>query len=112
MPSWPRLGCKPAGDQAVGRKAKLEVEAPSEGWVLLAYDGFDGKLGLNWKPVRPDPSHVSLTKTPGALTITTQRGSIHGEETKDEYGEGIQAKNIYVIDNPLAREATSSRPPA
>ena len=96
------LGCKPAGDQAVGRKAKLEAEAPSEGLVLLAYDGFDGKLGLNWKPVRPDPSHVSLKKTPGALTITTQRGSIHGEETKDAYGEGIQAKNLYFIDNPLA----------
>jgi hypothetical protein len=96
------LGCKPAGDQAVGRKAKLEAEAPSEGLVLLAYDGFDGKLGLNWKPVRPDPSHVSLKKTPGALTLTTQRGSIHGEETKDAYGEGIQAKNLYLIDNPRA----------
>ena len=93
---------KPGGDQAVGQKAKLEAEAPSEGLVLLAYDGFDGKLGLNWKPVRPDPSHVSLKKTPGALTITTQRGSIHGEETKDAYGEGIKAKNLYVIDNPLA----------
>jgi len=72
---------KPAGDQAVGRKAKLEAEAPSEGLVLLAYDEFDGKLGLKWKPVRPAPSHVSLKKAPGALTITTQRGSIHGEET-------------------------------
>ena len=72
---------------------------------LLAFDDFDGKLGLNWKPVRPDPSHVSLTKNPGKLTITTQRGSIHGEETKDEFGEGIQAKNIYLIDNPLAKDA-------
>ena len=52
--------------------------------------------------MRPDPSHISLTKTPGALTITTQRGSIHGEETKDEFGGGVQAKNLYVIDNPLA----------
>ncbi len=90
------------GDQAVGHTAKLEAEASSAGLVLLAYDGFDGKLGLNWKPVRPDPSHVSLTKTKGALTITTQRGSIHGEETKDAFGEGIKAKNLYVIDNPLA----------
>ncbi len=93
---------KPAGDQAVGRKAKLEAEAPSEGLVLLAYNEFDGKLRLNWKPVRTAPSHVSLKKTPGALTITTQRGNIHGEETKDVYGEGIQAKNLYLIDNPLA----------
>ncbi len=69
---------------------------------LLAFDGFEGKLGLNWKPVRPDPTHFSLTKKPGTLTITTQRGSIHGEETKDDYGGGIQAKNLYLIDNPLA----------
>jgi len=93
---------KTGADQAVGQKAKLEAEATSEGLVLLAYDGFDGKLGLNWKPVRSDPSHVSLTKTKGALTITTQRGSIHGEETKDAFGECIKAKNLYVIDNPLA----------
>ena len=52
--------------------------------------------------MRPDPSHVSLTKTKGVLTITTQRGSIHGEETEDAFGEGIKAKNLYVIDNPLA----------
>jgi len=51
---------KPGGDQALKRKVKLEAEASSEPFVLLAYDGFDGKLGLNWKPVRPDPSHVSL----------------------------------------------------
>ena len=69
---------------------------------VVARDEFEGKLGLNWKPVRPDPSHVSLTKHPGALTIITQRGSIHGEEKKDESGEGIQAKNLYLIDNPLA----------
>ncbi len=96
------VAAKTGEDQAVGQKAKLEAEASSEGLVLVAYDGFDGKLGLNWKPVRPDPSHVSLTKTKGALTITTQRGSIHGEETKDAFGEGIKAKNLYVIDNPLA----------
>lgn len=70
---------KSGGDLAVGRIVKIEAEASSEAFVLLANDGFDGKLGLNWKPVRPDPSHVSFKKTPGALTITTQRGSIHGE---------------------------------
>jgi regulation of enolase protein 1 (concanavalin A-like superfamily) len=72
---------------------------------LLAFDDFDGKLHLNWKPVRPDPTHVSLEKNAGKLTITTQRGSIHGEEKKDEYGEGVQARNIYLIDNPLAGDA-------
>ncbi len=71
--------------------------------VVLA-DDFDGKLHLNWKPVRYDDSHVSLTKNPGKLTITTQRGSIFGDEKNDEFGDGIQAKNIFVLDNPLAKD--------
>ena len=91
------------GHAEVARQSvKPNAEAGSDSLILLAHDGFDGKLGLNWKPVRPDASHISLSKTPGALTITTQRGSIHGEETKDEHGGGIQAKNLYVIGNPLA----------
>jgi regulation of enolase protein 1 (concanavalin A-like superfamily) len=89
-------------EQAAKRDIKLEAEAPGDAFAFLALDAFDGKLGLNWKPVRPDASHVSLTKTPGALTLTTQRGSIHGEETKDEFGGGVKAKNLYLIDNPLA----------
>jgi len=68
---------------------------------LLVRDSFDRKLHLNWRPVRHDPTHVSLTKQPGRLTITTQRGSIHGEEKADPFGEGIQAGNIFVIENPL-----------
>ena len=65
-----------------------------------AFDGFDGELALEWKPVRPDPTHVSLEKNPGKLTITTQRGSIHGAEKEDAYGAKIQAKNLYLIRNP------------
>ena len=45
---------------------------------------------------------MSLDKHPGKLTIITQRGSIHGDEKHDEYGGGVQAKNIFVIDNPLS----------
>jgi regulation of enolase protein 1 (concanavalin A-like superfamily) len=67
-----------------------------------AFEGFDGKLHLNWKPVRPDPTHVSLTKHPGKLTITTQRGTIHGDEKAA--GEP-SAKNLYLIDNPLAKDS-------
>jgi regulation of enolase protein 1 (concanavalin A-like superfamily) len=88
--------------QAGGHDIKLKAEAGGDVFTLLAFDGFEGKLGLSWKPVRPDPSHISLTKKPGTLTITTQRGSIHGEEKKDAFGEGNQAKNLYLIDNPLA----------
>ncbi len=91
---------------AFGVPSPRRAERPTAaGSRLLAFDDFDAKPALNWKPVRPDPSHVSLSKNPGTLTITTQRGSIHGEEKKDEYGEGIQAKNLYLIDNPLAEGA-------
>ena len=77
----------------------------------MAFDDFDGSLHLNWKPVRPDPSHVSLSKNPGKLTIATQRGTIHGEGAKDELSGGIAAKNLYLIDNPLAEGSDSwSRP--
>jgi hypothetical protein len=81
---------------------------------FLAFDGFDGQLGLNWQPVRHDPSHVSLSKAPGRLTLTTQRGSIHrkdlvspaekagGEEASPEAG---RTRNLFVIDNPLAEGA-------
>jgi len=68
--------------------------------VFRAYDGFDGKLALEWNPVRPDATHISVEKNPGKFTITTQRGSIHGDEKSDAYGEGIQAKNLYLIPNP------------
>jgi len=67
--------------------------------TLVAVETFDRSFRLRWKPVRPDPDHVSLTKNKGKLTITTQRGTIHADETarKDP-----QAKNIYLIDNPLS----------
>jgi regulation of enolase protein 1 (concanavalin A-like superfamily) len=91
------------GGPAGGPTAREEEDAGSS--QVRVFDDFDGKLTLNWKPVRPDPSHVSLTKNPGKLTITTQRGSIHGEETKDEFGAGIAAKNLFLIDNPLAKDA-------
>ncbi len=60
----------------------------------IAYDEFDGKLGLDWKIFEPDPSHVSLTKKPGTLTITTQEGGIHRATTG--------AKNLPLVDNPVA----------
>lgn len=75
----------------------------ADDWKAPLFDGFDGKLTLAWQPVREDKPHVSLTKHPGKLTITMQRGSIHGDEKNDAYGGGIQAKNIYLIRNPLTK---------
>lgn len=75
----------------------------AEGFTYLVYDGFSGKTSLNWRPVRCDPTHVSLTKHSGKLTITTQRGTIH----RDEKARGEpSAKNLHVIGNPLAKDTS------
>jgi regulation of enolase protein 1 (concanavalin A-like superfamily) len=68
---------------------------------FLARESFDGKFSLNWQPVRHDPTHVSLKKNKGKLTITTQRGTIHGNEKAN--GEP-SARNIFVLQNPLASD--------
>ena len=67
---------------------------PVTAWPVAAFDGFDGRFDLPWKPIRHDPTHVSLDKHRGKLTIITQRGSIHGDEKNDTYGGGIQAKQF------------------
>jgi Tol biopolymer transport system component/regulation of enolase protein 1 (concanavalin A-like superfamily) len=81
--------------------AEQQDKMPVTAWPVAAFDGFDGRLDLPWKPIRHDPTHASLDKHPGKLTIITQRGSIHADEKNDEYGGGVQAKNIFVIGNPL-----------
>jgi len=68
-----------------------ELDATNE---FVMFDGFDGKLLLNWQPVRFEPTHVSLAKHRGKLTITTQTGTIHA-------GEAPTARNIFLIPNPL-----------
>jgi regulation of enolase protein 1 (concanavalin A-like superfamily) len=96
--------------QAEEPEAKSPAERPDKakgpnaesGFSFQAFEGFHGKLLLNWQPVRSDPTHVSLTKHPGALTITTQRGTIHGDA--NAHGEPF-AKNIFVIANPLGKDA-------
>lgn len=71
---------------------------------LVAFDDFNDELSLEWTPVRHDPTHVSTTKRPGTLTITTQRGSIHGKESEDLTSEGRRAKNLFLVDNPVPPE--------
>ncbi len=81
--------------------ASLTAEEPAPATLHL-YDGFDGAFSLDWKPVRHEPGHVSLEKHPGQLTITTQRGALHGDVANSADSEGIFARNLFVIDNPLA----------
>ncbi len=85
-------------------KPKDTEKVKPEEFQFLAVEDFNEKLRLEWQPVRLDPTHYSLSKKPGKLTITTQRGSIHGDETHDEYGGGLQAKNLFLIANPLSRD--------
>lgn len=87
----------------VAAPARDKEQGPLDKFRFVAFDGFDGKPGLNWQPVRPDESHLSFKKHPGQLTIVTQKGTIHGEADKGK--PELSAKNIYVMDNPLAKDA-------
>jgi regulation of enolase protein 1 (concanavalin A-like superfamily) len=84
------------------RLLAADIDPEPQPPALVAVETFKGKLHLRWNPVRPDPKYVSLTKNKGKLTITTQRGSIHADETARK---DLQARNIYLIDNPLPDEA-------
>jgi uncharacterized protein (TIGR03067 family) len=76
------------------------VEDAADEPTVGVFDGFDEKLELDWKIIRPDPTHVSLDKTPGKLTITTQTSSIHLNETGRN--ARVPAKNLYLIRGPSA----------
>lgn len=90
-----------AGEETTATQGQRSEKKAEAGAEARAFDGFDGRLGLQWKPLRRDPTHVSLTKSPGMLIITTQHGSIHlGAERNRQRGTPA-AKNIYLVDNPL-----------
>lgn len=61
---------------------------------VLAFDGFEGKLSLDWNILHPDPTHYSLTKKPGTLTITSQQGGF--TRSAQDY------KNLCLIGCPAA----------
>jgi len=61
------------------------------------FDDFEGVLRLDWQLLRPDPTHFSLAKHPGNLTISTQRGTIHLKRNLPK------AKNILLLDNPFLK---------
>jgi len=93
--------CSLTSSERTSRRSTTDKPAEPEAYdsgadqAVRFYDGFDGRLALNWEPARPDPTHVSLTKNPGKLTITTQYGSIY-------QSLGPSAKNLYLIRNPMA----------
>ena len=74
------------------------AEPASQTGAGAFFDEFDGELAPDWKQIRPDETHQSLTKSPGKLTITTQYGSIHrtGREP---------AKNLFLVDVPGSNQA-------
>lgn len=80
------------------------AESKDGAGMVVARDDFKGGPFLDWQIVRPQPDHVSFTRTPGCLTITTQRGTIHADEENDTRSRGIKAKNLFLIRNPLADE--------
>ncbi len=59
------------------------------------FEDFNDVFFLNWNILGNDPSHWSLDKVPGALTITTQDGSFSRYRT--DY------KNIFLINFPVAQ---------
>ncbi len=88
-------GAPPATDTDIRVEAVvIRPLAQQAAKLKVVFDGFDGKLGLKWLAHNPDPSHVSLTKKKGALTITTQEGGFQGENTN--------YKNLYLLKNPIA----------
>lgn len=95
----PAAGARPSDDENAATDPKEAIAGDRAGEPeFRLFDGFDEKFELNWEPVRPDPTHVSLAKNPGKLTITTQKGTLGFNEIK----RGEPAKNLYLIRNPAA----------
>ncbi|NLS97736.1 MAG: DUF1349 domain-containing protein [Planctomycetaceae bacterium] len=81
--------------------AAADSAEPKAEDAFRLFDPFDEKFALTWKQIRPDPSHFSLEKNPGCLTIATQPGSIYGDEMKD--GPGVRTRNMFLVPNPAAK---------
>ncbi len=72
----------------------LTASNRSQGTGLLAFDDFNGPLGFGWQALNSGPSHWSLFKVPGTLTITTQDGTF----TRDRQ----DYRNVFLMDRPAA----------
>ncbi|WP_419189551.1 DUF1349 domain-containing protein [Stieleria marina] len=80
---------------AISANAAIAVEPD-----VAIVDEFDGKLTLDWKPIRHDADWVSLTKNPGKLTITTQPGTLGYNE---KLPGRIATRNLHFIANPIKK---------
>ena len=85
-----------------GNTDELDGAAAGENGVddrqFCIFDDFEGELALNWEILHPDPTHVSLQKNPGKLTITSQFGGFHAD---DADVRGVNpGKNQYLIPDP------------
>lgn len=83
------LACAPAAADGRGDDPEPDV---------TLVERFDGKLGLKWEVLREDAKRHSLTKNKGKLTVTTQKGTIHGDAER----AAPKAKNVFLVRNPLA----------
>lgn len=70
------------------------TEDRTQGDEIVAYDDFDGRLGLDWDIINPNPAHYALTGKSGALTITTINGHFSKSHTNYE--------NLFLIKPPVA----------
>jgi len=73
-----RAATKTAPKDELAQPSKL---TGSQEGKVLAFDDFDGELKLDWEILHADLSHCSLSKKPGTLTITTQRGAFQRDQT-------------------------------
>ena len=83
----PSHGAAPRATMTKPATARAEV---------VALDDFDGKPDLEWKIIHPNPSNYSLTRKPGALTITTKKG--HFSKRNQDY------ENVFLLDVPVGAQ--------
>ena len=92
---WPHCCKAPPLPTPTRPRSAPPRDVPAKAIVLR--DDFSGKYSLPWEIIREDKTHLSLTANPDRLTITTQRGAIHGDSDHDQQSEGIRTKNIFLI---------------
>jgi regulation of enolase protein 1 (concanavalin A-like superfamily) len=96
---WISVSSQSFGQQANGTDESSRARSD---YGVLLFDSFNGKMGLAWKFVRHDPTHVSFSDRAGMLTIRTQRGTINRDGKAQGWPE---AKNLLLVENPLPRDA-------